>query len=136
MVATDSVELGTGEFRYEATATWERLPEGMNLVECAGVAVDAEDLVYLLTRQTANPVVVFDPDGGFVRSFGEGVFTDRTHAISVGPDGFLYCADDGSHTITKWTREGELVQTIGEPGVSSEAYSGEPFNRPTDAAVS
>ena len=136
MVATDSVELGTGAFRYEALAAWERLPAGMNLVECAGVAVDAEDLVYLLTRQPANPVVVLEPDGGFVRSFGEGVFTDRTHAISVGPDGFLYCADDGSHTITKWTREGELVLTIGEPGVSAEAYSGDPFNRPTDAAVS
>lgn len=136
MVATGAVELGTGAFRYEALAAWERLPEGMTLVECAGVAVDGDDLVYLLTRQPANPVVVLDPDGGFVRSFGAGVFTDRTHAIGAGPDGFLYCADDGSHTITKWTREGELVLTIGEPGVASEAYSGEPFNRPTDAVVS
>ena len=136
MVAAGSVELGTGAFRYEALATWEQLPDGMTLHECAGVAVDAEDLVYLLTRNVDNPVIVLEPDGGVLRSFGAGVFTNRTHAISVGPDGFLYCADDGSHTITKWTREGELVLTIGEPGVSSERHSGEPFNRPTDAAVS
>ena len=136
MVAAGSVELGSGAFRYEALATWEQLPEGMTLHECAGVAVDAEDLVYLLTRNVDNPVIVLEPDGGVLRSFGEGVFTNRTHSISVGPDGFLYCADDGSHTITKWTREGELVLTIGEPGVSSERHSGEPFNRPTDAAVS
>ena len=136
MVSAGAVELGSGAFRYEALATWEQLPEGMTLVECAGVAVDAEDLVYLLTRNVDNPVIVLEPGGGVLRSFGAGVFTDRTHAISVGPDGFLYCADDGSHTITKWTREGELVLTIGEPGVSSERHSGEPFNRPTDAAVS
>ena len=115
MVTADSVELGSGAFRYEALATWERLPDGMTLHECAGVAVDAEDLVYLLTRNVDNPVIVLEPDGGVLRSFGEGVFTNRTHSISVGPDGFLYCADDGSHTITKWTREGELVLTIGEP---------------------
>ena len=136
MVATDAVELGSGEFRYEATAAWAQLPEGMTLHECAGIAVDADDLVYVLTRNTANPLIVFDPDGNVLRSFGEGVFTARTHAAGVGPDGFLYCADDGSHTITKWTREGELVLTIGEPGVSSERFSGEPFNRPTDAVVS
>ncbi len=131
-----AVELGTGQFRYEALGEWERLPEGMTLVECAGVAVDGDDRVYLLTRNIDNPVVVLDPDGGFVRSFGEGVFTARPHAISVGPDGFLYFADDGAHTITKWTREGELVLTIGTPGQPSAPFSGEPFNRPTDAAVS
>ena len=136
MVAADSVELGSGTFRYEALATWEQLPDGVTLHECAGVAVDGEDLVYVLTRNTANPIVVLEPDGGFLRSFGEGVFTNRTHAVGVGPDGFLYCADDGSHTITKWTREGELLLTIGEPGVSSERFSGDPFNRPTDAVVS
>ena len=136
MSPTVAVELGTGRFRYEALGEWQRLPEGMTLVECAVVAVDGDDRVYLLTRNVANPVVVLDADGGFVRSFGEGVFTDRTHAISVGPDGFLYCADDGAHTITKWTREGELVLTIGTPGAPSARFSGEPFNRPTDVAVS
>ena len=54
MVAADSVELGSGTFRYEALATWEQLPDGMTLRECAGVAVDAEDLVYLITRNTAK----------------------------------------------------------------------------------
>ena len=136
MVAADAVELGSGEFRYEATAAWAQLPEGMTLHECAGIAVDADDLVYVLTRNTANPLIVFDPDGNVLRVFGQGVFTDRTHAVGVGPDGFLYCADDGSHTITKWTREGELLLTIGEPGVSLERFSGDPFNRPTDAVVS
>ena len=131
-----AVELGTGRFRYEALAAWEELPTGMTLVECAGVAVDGDDLVYLLTRNVANPVVVLDPDGAVVRTFGAGVFTDRTHAITVGPDGYLYCADDGSHTVTKWSREGELALTIGTPGQPAPRFSGKPFNRPTDAAVS
>ena len=64
MVSAGAVELGSGAFRYEALATWERLPEGMTLHECAGVAVDAEDLVYLLTRNVDNPVIVLEPGGG------------------------------------------------------------------------
>jgi hypothetical protein len=79
MVAAGSVELGSGAFCYEAPAAWEQLPAGMTLAECAGVAVDEDGLVYLLTRNVDNPVVVLDADGGVVRSFGAGVFTSRTH---------------------------------------------------------
>ena len=50
--------VGTGRLTYEAVAGWERLPAGMTLRETAGVAVDSEDRVYLMTRNTENPVVV------------------------------------------------------------------------------
>jgi DNA-binding beta-propeller fold protein YncE len=127
---------GTGRFTYDAVAGWERLPAGMTLHETAGVAVDSEDYVYLLTRNTGNPVIVLAADGEFQRTFGSGTFTNRTHAILVAPDGFVWCADDGAHTITKWTPEGELLLTLGTPGNASPRFSGEPFNRPTDIAVS
>ncbi len=129
-------QLGTGRFTYEAVTGWEQLPDGVTLHETAGVAVDADDNVYLLTRNTHNPVLVLGPDGSYQRTFGAGTFTPRTHAILVGPDGFVWCADDGSHTITKWTPEGELVLTIGTPGQAATPFSGEPFNRPTDMAIS
>ena len=131
-----AVQVGSGTFTFEALETWERLPAGMTLHETPGVAVDADDNVYLLTRNTENPVIVLSREGEFVRSFGAGTFTDRTHAIVVGPDGSLYCADDGAHTITRWTPQGELLLTIGTPGQPAPRFSGEPFNRPTDTAIS
>lgn len=120
---------------YEPTTTWLRLPREMSLREVAGVAVDPDGFLYVLTRNTDNPIIVFTPDGDFVRTFGAGRFTDRAHGISVGPDGFLYCADDGAHTITKWTTAGDHVMTLGVPGHASARFSGEPFNRPTHAVV-
>jgi DNA-binding beta-propeller fold protein YncE len=60
----------------------------------------------------------------------------QTHGLSVAPDGTLYCADNGTHTITRWSPEGELLMTLGTPGNGAAKWSGDPFNLPTDAAVS
>ena len=127
---------GSTTFAYEALTAWQRLPEGLRLHETPGVAVDAEDRVYVLTRNTENPVLVFDRDGSFLRTWGRGSFSDRTHGILVGPDGAIYCTDDGLHTVTKFSPEGVLLLTIGTPGKPSPRWSGEPFCRPTQAAVS
>ena len=50
-----------------------------------------------------------------MRTFGAGTFSARTHAITVSPEGAVFCVDDGRHTVTKWTPEGELLMTIGRP---------------------
>jgi len=80
--------------------------------------------------------MVFEADGSWVTSFGEGVFSDRTHGILIGPDDSVYCADDGTHTITKFSPYGKLLMTIGERNHPAPKWSGQPFNRPTHAAVS
>lgn len=129
-------EARSAGFSFEPHTDWARLPGGMTLHETPGVSVAAvDDTVYLMTRNTANPVIVLTPDGEFVRTFGAGTFTNRTHAILAARDGFVYCADDGAHTITKWTLEGKLVMTIGTPGAAAPKFSGRPFNRPTDMVV-
>lgn len=120
---------------FDAQIDWHKLPDGMTLHETPGVAVDADDRLFALTRNTDNPVLVFDADGTFVRTFGAGTFSARTHAITIAPDGSVFCVDDGRHTVTKWTPEGELLLTIGRPDEPAEKFSGEPFNRPTDVAV-
>ncbi len=131
-----SVTLGSDGFTYEALDQWQSMPAGSRLIECPGVAVDSQDRVYVMTRNQDSPVVVFDRDGTWLRSFGQDTFSERTHGISIGADGFVYCADDGTHTVTKFTPEGELVMTIGTPGQPAKKWGGEPFNRPTHAAVS
>ncbi len=131
-----SVTVGSGTFRYEALAEWESLPEGMRLIECPGVAVDASDQVYVFTRNIDNPVLVFNREGDLLRTFGQGIFSARTHGIHIAPDGSIWCVDDGTHSISKLSPEGEVLMTLGTPNQAADKWGGEPFNRPTHVAVS
>jgi len=72
---------------YRPVEGWGRLPEGWSYVEATSVAVDAKDNVYVFNRGE-HPVIVFDREGKFLRSWGEGVFR-RAHGITIGPDGTL-----------------------------------------------
>ena len=45
-------------------------------------------------------MMVFDRDGNFLRSWGEGLF-NRAHGIHIDSDDNLYCTDDGDHTVRK-----------------------------------
>ena len=113
---------------------WGRLPEGWRYVEAAGVAVDSRDNVYVFNRGE-HPLIVFDREGNFLRSWGEGL-VGRAHGITIGPDGEVWLTDDGNHTIRKFTPEGKLLLTIGDPDKPATLQSGKPFNRPTHVALS
>jgi DNA-binding beta-propeller fold protein YncE len=129
--------------RYRVVPGWEQLPAGFTHLDCVGVDVDAQDNVYLLTREQPR-AIVYDRDGRFLRSWGEGLFTDRTHGLTVGPDGSVYCVDEGKNCVYKMTPDGRVVMTVGNVGVASDTgydgtlesiTGGPPFNRPTNVAV-
>ena len=84
-----NVTLGNGQFAYDVVENWEKLPDGIGWRETAGVITDVDDNVYVFSRGD-HPMVVFDKDGNFIKTWGEGVFT-RAHGVSVGPDNTLYC---------------------------------------------
>ena len=65
----------------------------------AGVAVDAKDNVFCFSRGE-HPVIVFDRDGKFLRSWGEGQIR-RAHGISLDAEGMLWLTDDLHHTSRK-----------------------------------
>jgi DNA-binding beta-propeller fold protein YncE len=126
-----------GPDRYEVMDGFFRRPKGWTFVEVADVSVDADDNVFVFCRGT-HPVMVFDRDGHFLDAWGEiggdGYFT-FPHGLTVGRDGFVYTADSRDHSIRKWTRDGRPILTIGRPHQNAPAFSGQPFNRPTHAAV-
>ncbi len=126
--------LGDGKFRYEVIADWAKLPDGWELHDVAAVAVDSKDRVYVFNRGE-HPMIVFDREGNFLRSWGEGLFK-RAHGMHIGPDDSLYCTDDGDHTVRKCTLEGKVLLTIGVPGKPSGYMSGQPFHRCTHTALS
>jgi len=129
-----STTLGDGKYRYEVIADWAKLPDGWEFLDVAAVAVDSKDRVYVFNRGQ-HPMIVFDRDGKFLRSWGEGLFK-RAHGIHIGPDESLYCTDDGDHTVRKCTLEGKVLLTIGVPEKPSGYMSGQPFNRCTHTALS
>jgi len=134
MSAAASEIFGQGEYRYRYVKDWMKLPPGWVLGEAAGVGVDSKDNVYVYCRG-AYPVVVFNNDGDFLRTWGSDV-ARRPHAIHVGHDDAVYCTDDADHTVRKYSTEGKLLMTIGTPGVSAPFLSGEPFCRCTHTALS
>jgi DNA-binding beta-propeller fold protein YncE len=124
--------VGSGQYIYEELSDWAKLPAGWTLREVADVVVDGLDRVYVFNRGE-HPMVVFEPDGSFVASWGEGVFT-RPHGVTLGPDETLYCVDDDGHCVRQCSLDGDVLVTIGTPGEPAPAQGGRPFNRPTKVA--
>ena len=58
--------------QFRPVEGWGRLPEGWSYVEATSVAVDAQDNVWVFNRGE-HPVIVFDREGKFLRSWGEGL---------------------------------------------------------------
>src|SRR5579859_2578237 len=134
MEARQGVVLGSGDYVYQPVDNWPRLPPGWQLGDIAGVAVDDADRVYAFHRGE-HPVVVFDREGNFVRSWGDKVFA-RPHALFMAPDETLFCTDDGDHSVRRCTVTGDVITIIGRPGHPSAPHSGNPFNRCTHTALS
>ena len=142
------VDLGS---RYHVQLGWEQLPAGYVHRDVSGVACDSHDRLYVLTRRDPR-VIIYNRDGSFAGSFGEGLFTERTHGIAIGPDDAVYCVDDADQTVRKFSPRGDLLMTLGTKGVASDTgfdntvtpsstrlltikRGGPPFNRPTNVAL-
>ena len=134
MEASVSVIVGSGDYAYRVEEDWARLPTGWEFGDVGAVGVDRQDRVYVFNRGE-HPMCVFDRDGNFLKSWGEGVFR-RAHGVHMGPDDTIYCTDDGDHTVRNCTLDGKVVLEIGIPGRPSAFMSGAPFNRCTHTALS
>src|SRR5262245_48983740 len=110
-----TVTLGTGAHRYEVVDDWAKLPPGREFnADVAAVGVDKQDRVYAFNRGR-HPMVVFDRDGNFLRSWREGLF-QRAHGVHMAPDDTIWLTDDGDHTVRHCTLDGKVLLTIGVPG--------------------
>ena len=130
-----AIIVGQGDYRYRIVEDWAKLPDGWSFKEVAAVGVDKNDNVYCFTRGE-HPVIVFDRQGSFLRSWGEGEYF-RAHGVHMGPDDSIYLTDDGGHFVRKCRLEdGKVLLELGVPGEPKPYLSGEPFNRCTHTALS
>jgi len=141
---------GSGDHVYERVEGWAGLPDGDSFLDVGRACVDDTGDVLVLNRG-GHPVMVFDTSGNRRRTWGEGHFSDRPHGMCLGPEGNVYCTDDGNHTVRKFTPEGELLLTLGtenEPSdtgcrhvsdtleqIASISRTGGPFHGPTGVTV-
>ena len=112
------------------------LPAGSKMGAAAAVAFDARGHIYVLTRG-AQAFFEFDPNGAFVRSFGDAMFT-RSHGLKIDRDGNLWATDVGAHTVVKLNPAGQVLLTIGtkgEAGEWNEAAGSRKLNQPNDIAI-
>lgn len=126
--APDKVNLAVG---YQVDPEWPRKPAGLKWGQMPGLAVDAQDQVWIFHRGK-TPVQVFDRDGSLVRSWDNASFNSGHH-MKIGPEGNVWLTDAGAHAVYKYTPEGDLLMTLGTPGKPGE--DDRHFNRPTDMAI-
>ena len=125
--------IGEGDFRFRVSESWGNLPDGWDLREVGGVAVDSKDNVFIFNRGD-HPIVVFDRHGNFLRSWGEGEYP-RAHGISIDDEDNVYLTDDGGHFVRKCSIDGKVLFEIGTPGKPAPYMSGKPFHRCTHTAL-
>lgn len=146
-MATDTL-VGSGTHTYAVQEEWATLPEGWNM-PAAAVAVDSQDRVYCFNRDPHHPIIIFDREGTYLGSWGDGLIR-FAHAIVIDDADTIWLVDRDHGQIMQFTPEGTLLTTIGtkdfrsDTGVdpndfSSQAYQnvthgGDPFNLPTDVA--
>jgi sugar lactone lactonase YvrE len=112
------------------------VPAGTTMGAPASVAFDSKGHLWVLNR---GPVALmeFEPDGKFIRSMAEGMFT-RTHGLRIDRDDNLWVTDVGAHIVVKFSPQGETLLTLGTKGQAgewNEATDSRHFNEPNDVAI-
>jgi sugar lactone lactonase YvrE len=148
----------SGPSPYRIVDDWAKLPDGRKMGAVGKVAVDPDgEHIWAIIRCDApgarfgyecldsdlDPVLKFDREGNVIESFGSGMFI-WPHGIGLDRDGNVWVTDAVSssripqgdkrgHQVIKFSPKGEVLMTLGMPGVAGDGpYS---FNAPSDVVV-
>ena len=124
------------ELDYVVAPTVVTLPAGKTMGATASVAFDTNGHLWVLSRGE-QAFFEFGPDGSYIRSFGDGLFT-RSHGLRIDRQGNLWATDVGGHIVVKMNRDGKVLLTIGtkgEAGEWNEATGSRKLNQPNDVVI-
>jgi streptogramin lyase len=111
------------------------LPEGMNFGLCSGVAVNSKDHIFVFNRGS-HALMEFDPEGRFVRSLAQGIFT-RPHGLRIDAEDNIWTTDGATHIVVKFNPRGRIELVLGVQGMAADwHYAGHmrAFDEPNDVA--
>ncbi len=125
------VILGEGDYRYEVIHNWPQLPAKFHWQTTHNVAVDSQGFVYVMHEGRVNEpdhpsIFVFDPEGRYVRSFGN-QYQGGGHGIEVrmeddGQEYLYVCGYQQVKAFSKLDLKGEVVWHKHAP-MQSEVYA-------------
>lgn len=129
---------------FEVDPWWPKpLPEGWITGQLSTVCVDADDNVIVTNRrditeeeketsQQAGSVIIFDPAGNLIDSWGTEDTVPRTiHSCFADRDNNIWLTGNGDGIVQKYTHDGKLLLQIGKRGVydsSDGTRKGQPLN--------
>lgn len=116
---------------YEVDAAWPQKPKDFEWAAMPGVAVDAQDQVWVFTR-SVPPIQVYSAEGRLVRAWGADSI-GSAHHIKIDREGNIWLADIGLHVVRKYSPYGDILLTIGTPGEPGNDKTH--LDKPTDMAI-
>ena len=130
---------------FRLVENWAQLPDGLVWGQAIAVDTDEDGNLYVFHRCSADtcvdrtepPLLKFDQSGELLMSWGEGLFV-YPHGLDVDREGNIWVTDarhEGGkgEVIVKFSPEGEVLMTIGTPGVAGDGpYT---FDGISDVAV-
>ncbi len=117
---------------YRWVNGWPQKPTDVVWGAMSSAAVDGTGNIWTLNRGTI-PVQIYRPDGVLVRMWGQGGTFRNPHQIRFDKEGHVWVVDNGYHTVTKFSPQGEVLMTLGTKNEPGEDNSH--FNQPTDVTV-
>ena len=111
----------------------DTMPAGWKFGRVSAVATspDGQEVYVFQRGPKADPLVVFDAKGQYLRSWGRGEF-GNPHGLRVDRDGAVWVTDNGDHQVIKYSPRGERLLTLGTKGRAGTDER--TFNRPADIA--
>ncbi len=105
---------------YEPTLDVVQLPDGWNLGEVPGVALNGEGHIFVFHRGQ-HPLLEFDSQGHFIRELGTGLFANP-HGLRIDRAGNLWVTDRDAHLVLRFDKEGCVTMVLGKRGEASEGW--------------
>ena len=88
-----------------------KIPADLEMGAPSSVVWTREDHLVVFNRGP-NPLMEFDAEGKFVRSWGQGDYV-RPHGMRLDPGGNIWTTDVDGHTVRKMNLAGEVLLTMG-----------------------
>lgn len=109
---------------YRTIESWAKLPQSLQWGQVSGVELDSMGNLWVIHRADP-PIIAFDSQGNFLRSFGDGMFV-QAHSLHFDREGNLWATDgqarDGKgNQVFKFNpADGKVLLTLGKAGVTGD----------------
>jgi hypothetical protein len=120
---------GEGRYTYELVPNWGPLPAGKKYGNTHGLTEIADGRIFVHNASpTGDCTCIFDPDGKFIKSWGQDKLgpglNAGAHGMQLRKEGgeeFLYLAPTSMHKVFKTTLDGDIVMELGAPADAKDS---------------